>query len=74
MYILIVHRQIISAGVTHLHWDTPFLCCLMPPLRGHYEKLFKKQNDRDFTWDRYSTDGTKLGVYKEVSLSNLKIM
>jgi len=46
----------------------------MPPLRGHYEKLFKKQNDRDFTWDRYSTDGTKLGVYKEVSLSNLKIM
>ena len=38
----------------------------MPPIRSHYEALFKKHKERNVVWDGCSGDGTKSGVYKEV--------
>jgi len=52
-------------GVHHLQWGihtVPFLA----PLRHNYEGLFKKQREKNSNWNKYSDDGTKLGVYKEV--------
>ena len=66
--IFYLHRKIIEAGIAHLHWDGTFLFYLMPPLRSHYEALFKKHKERNVVWDGCSSDGTKQGVYREVSV------
>ena len=73
LYIIFVllghhHRKLIEAGVCHLHWDVSFLFCFLTDLRKNYEALFKKHEERNIAWDHCSHDGTKLGVYKEVSI------
>ena len=53
------------AGVAHLQWGVQ-LVQFLSPLRHNYEDLFKKQKEKNNSWSKFSDDGTKLGVYREV--------
>ena len=57
------YRKLLNAGQRYLNWNLISLCHILPPIRSNYETFL---NRISVGWSRYSKDGTKIGVYKEV--------
>ena len=57
------YRKLLNAGQQYLNWNLMSLCHILLPLKSNYDAFF---NTIKIGWTRYSKDGTKIGVYKEV--------
>jgi len=61
------------AGMSYLQWGNELLPFLLP-LKCNYEELFKRQKEENHQWTKYSDNGSKLGLYKEVKCRHYVII